>query len=268
MNTKIKMIVLDMDDTLLTDNHEISTRNRKAIKEAQEKGIYVVLASGRPTGGMLSYAKDLELDTYKSYIISYNGGQITEVATENTFFEDSISKEELHELYNFSKEHNTQIITYHNGEIIGEELGKYVKVESDLTGLPFHKVDSFKDFIQFPCVKSIVLEEPEYLKTVMAKAKIAFPHLNITMSKPFFLEIMPKGIDKSTSLDKLANQLNIKPEEIMAVGNADNDLGMVEYAGLGVWVANTDEELKPKGNLVVASNNNDGVAEAIEAHCL
>ena len=262
------MIVLDMDDTLLSDEHIISERNREAIQKAQEKGIFVVLASGRPTGGMIEYAKDLNLDTYNSFIISYNGGQILEVSKEEVIFEETLSVENLHSIYDYSKETKTNMITYKQGVIIGETEDEFATIEKELTGLQFKKVENFKEFVNKPCVKTLLLGEPIYLKKVYEDAKNRYPLLNITMSKPFFLEIMPEGIDKSTSIERLIKQLNIHKDEVMAIGNAGNDLGMIKFAGIGVWVENADEDLKPQGNVIVSSNNNDGVAEAIEKFAL
>lgn len=263
-----KMIVLDMDDTLLTDDHIVSERNKRAIKQAQEKGVYVILASGRPTNAMISYAKELELDKYNSYIISYNGSQIIDMATEKCIFEQALDVKDIHEMFDFSKEFKTAFITYRNGAIVGPFRSEYVDVEVNLTKMPFETVENIKENIQQSCVKCLLLEEPSYLKTVETKLKKARPDLSIAMSKPFFLEVMPKGIDKAATLKRLIDQLGIQQKETIAVGNAGNDLTMVEFAGLGVWVDNVTPELREKGDLIVASNNNDGVAEVIEKYIL
>lgn len=263
-----KMIVLDMDDTLLTDDHTISERNRKAIKAAQEKGIYVVLASGRPTNAMTHFAKKLELDKYNSYIISYNGSQIIDMATGECIFEQALNVKDLHDLFDFSQKHKTAFITYKEGTIIGPIQSEYVDVEINLTGMPFRKVEDIKKEVKEDCVKCLLLEEPSYLKIVEQKLLKARPDLSIAMSKPFFLEAMPKGIDKAATLKRLIKKLGIQQKETIAVGNAGNDLTMVEFAGLGVWVDNVTPELRDRADLIVASNNNDGVAEVIEKELL
>ncbi|MEA5260411.1 Cof-type HAD-IIB family hydrolase [Arcicella aquatica] len=265
---KYKMLVLDMDDTLLSDEHLISDKNKEMILKAQEKGVYVVLASGRPTPAMTTYAKDLSLDTYGSYILSYNGGVITDMANNEILFEQSISTEHIHELYDFSVENNVHILAYHDGAIITESASEYIDLEARLTGMPLRKVANFKEAITAPSVKCLMLEEPEYLASVGAKLKAQINHKSITTSKPFFLEIMQKGIDKAASLARLAERLNIHADEIIAVGNANNDLSMIEYAGLGVWVDNVTPEIRHKADVIVASNNDNGVAEVIERFIL
>lgn len=265
---KYKMLVLDMDDTLLTDDHTISEENASMIMKAQEMGVYVVLASGRPTSAMTAYAKNLKMDFYKSFMLSYNGAVITDLHKNTILFEQMLTQEQIHELYDYSVKSKTHIITYINDEIVSETDSEYIDVEKHITGLAHNKVLSFKDAVQSNAVKCILLEEPSYLKTVEDDLKLAMPHLSVSMSKPFFLEVAQQGIDKAYSLKKLAEKLNIHQSEIIAVGNAGNDLTMIEYAGLGVWVDNVTPELRDKANVIVASNNNHGVAEVIRRYIL
>jgi len=263
-----KMLVLDMDDTLLTDDHRISDLNKKVLLEAQAKGVYVVLASGRPTSAMTAFAKELELDLNDSYIISFNGAVISTVKDDLVLFEQCLTPEQIHDLYDYSVKMKTHIITYLDGEIISETDSEYIEIEKDITGLPHNKVSDFKAAVAKPAVKCILLEEPSYLKEVEQDLKFAMPHLSVAMSKPFFLEAAQYGIDKAASIKILADKLNIHQSEIIAVGNAGNDLTMIEYAGLGVWVDNVTPELRDRANVIVASNNDDGVAEVVQRYIL
>ena len=260
------MLVLDLDDTLLTDDHTISVENAAMLFKAQELGVYVILASGRPTPAMIAYAKELQLDN--SYMISYNGAVITDLKEDKVIFEQTLTQEQIHELYDYSLKSNTHIITYINGKIVSETNSEYIEIEKNITGLEHNKVLSFKDEVQSSAVKCILLEEPGYLKEVEKDLKAAMPHLSVSMSKPFFLEVAQNGIDKGASIKFLAEKLTILQSEIIAVGNAGNDLTMIEYAGLGVWVDNVDPELRDKGDVIVASNNNHGVAEVVRRFIL
>ncbi len=260
------MLVLDMDDTLLNDNHEVSIENREMLSKAQEKGVYVVLASGRPTPAMTAYAKELKLDN--SYMISYNGAVISDLNGDKIIFEQTLTQEQIHELYEYSLKSKTHIITYLDGQVVSETNSEYIDIELTITGLKHNKVANFKAAVQSSAVKCILLEEPSYLKEVEKDLKLAMPHLSVSMSKPFFLEVAQNGIDKGASIKLLAEKLNILQSEIIAVGNAGNDLTMIEYAGLGVWVDNVDPELRDKADVIVASNNNHGVAEVIRRFIL
>ena len=260
------MLVLDMDDTLLTDGHTISNENAVMLSKAQELGVYVILASGRPTPAMTAFAKELKLDN--SYMISYNGAVITDLKEDKVIFEQTLTQAQIHELYDYSLKSKTHIITYVNGKIVSETDSEYIEIEKNITGLEHNKVLSFKDEVQSSAVKCILLEEPSYLKEVEKDLKLAMPHLSVSMSKPFFLEVAQNGIDKGASIKFLAEKLNILQSEIIAVGNAGNDLTMIQYAGLGVWVDNVDPELRDKGDVIVASNNNHGVAEVVRRFIL
>ncbi|MFV8379742.1 Cof-type HAD-IIB family hydrolase [Flavobacterium sp. LB3R33] len=263
---KYKMLVLDMDDTLLNDDHTISNENKVMLSKARELGVHIVLASGRPTPAMIAYAKELKLDN--SYMISYNGAVITDLKEDKVIFEQTLTQGQIHELYDYSLKSKTHIITYVNGKIVSETDSEYIEIEKNITGLEHNKVVSFKEEVQSSAVKCILLEEPGYLKEVEKDLKAAMPHLSVSMSKPFFLEVAQNGIDKGASIKFLAERLNILQSEIIAVGNAGNDLTMIEYAGLGVWVDNVDPELRDKGDVIVASNNNHGVAEVVRRFIL
>ena len=265
---KYKMLVLDMDDTLLSDDHKISKENREMLFKAQELGVYVILASGRPTPAMVSYAKDLQMDVNNSYMISYNGAVITDLKEDKVIFEQTLTQQQIHELYDYSLKSKTHIITYLDGKVVSETDSEYIDVELNITGLKHNKVLDFKEEVKTAAVKCILLEEPSYLKKVEKELKEAMPHLSISMSKPFFLEVAQKGIDKAASIKILAEKLNIHKSEIIAVGNAGNDLAMIEYAGLGVWVDNVTPELRDKANVIVASNNDHGVAEVVRRFIL
>lgn len=263
---KYKMLVLDMDDTLLNDDHTISNENKEMLFKAIEKGVHVILASGRPTPAMTRYAQELELEN--SFIISYNGAVITDLKTNEIIFEQMLTKDQIHELYEYSVKSKTAIITYIDGAVVSETDSEYIDIELNITGLPHNKVVSFIEAVQTPAVKCILLEEPSYLKTVEKDLKEAMPHLSVSMSKPFFLEVAQHGIDKAASIKILAEKLGVLQSEIIAVGNAGNDLTMIEYAGLGVWVDNVTPELRDRGDIIVASNNDHGVAEVIQRFIL
>ncbi|HEX9152970.1 MAG TPA: Cof-type HAD-IIB family hydrolase [Flavobacterium sp.] len=263
---KYKMLVLDMDDTLLTDDHTISAENKEMVLKAQELGVHVILASGRPTPAMTAYAKELQL--HNSYMISYNGAVITDLKENKVIFEQTLTQQQIHELYDYSLKSKTHIITYLDGKIVSETDSEYIDIEKNITGLEHNKVLSFKDEVRSSAVKCILLEEPGYLKQVEEDLKMVMPHLSVSMSKPFFLEVAQNGIDKGASIKFLAEKLNILQSEIIAVGNAGNDLTMIQYAGLGVWVDNVDPKLRDKGDVIVASNNNHGVAEVVRRFIL
>lgn len=262
---KYKMIVTDMDDTLLNSKGELSNENKEAILQAQESGVKFILASGRPTFAMKKIAEELKLNDYGSYILSYNGAIITQCNDWNEWYKQALSEEEAHKLYDFSRKNNVHIITYLSDEIVSETESEYIDVELNLTGMPHNKVGCFKSTVSEPVVKCIMLEEPDYLKNVEKKLKQEMGNeFSIAISKPFFLEVMKEGIDKGASLLRLAKHLDIKAEEIVAIGDSYNDLTMLQVVGMPVAVGNAKSEVKDAAKYISVSNDDHGVARAIK----
>lgn len=265
MTLPYKMIVLDLDDTLLNDEHALSKRNKEALMAAQELGVKVVLASGRPTFGMVSIAKELQLDQYGSYILSFNGSKIINAQTHEEMFNSTISSEMAHRLYDLSKREGVAILSYKDESIVIEESNEYADIEATITGLPMQIVDQFKATITEPVVKAMMLAHPDVLVDVeQTLIKEVGEEVSVFRSKPFFLEFTALNVTKGTSLDQLTQKLGIKAEEVIAIGDSYNDITMIEFAGLGVAMGNAPEAIKEIANHVTDTNNNDGVAQVVE----
>lgn len=261
---KYKMIVTDLDDTLLNSKKQVSPIDKEAIMKAQKAGIKFILASGRPTFAMKELAQELKLADYGSYILSFNGSIITECSTGKNITEESLTKEDIHLMYDFSKKHNTHILTYINDEIISETNSEYIDVEVNLTKMNHRKVEDFKKIVDRDAVKCMLLEEPSYLKKVEEELKKEYGNkYSIAISKPFFLEVTKLGVDKGTAVKKLADILGIKIEEVIAAGDSFNDLPMLKAAGTSIAVANAQPEIKEIVDFVVSSNDEGGMAELI-----
>ncbi|MDZ5710966.1 Cof-type HAD-IIB family hydrolase [Jeotgalibacillus haloalkalitolerans] len=264
-----KMIVLDMDDTLLQDDHSISEENAAALMKAQEKGVKVVLASGRPTFGMWDAANELRLADYGSYILSYNGANIFNAKTKELLFESTLSPETVHHLYDLSRRENVGIQTYVNEAILTPEDNEFTQIESTLTGLPVALTDDFKQAVKEPVVKVLMLKEGSVLEKVEQKLKEELAGtLSVYRSKPYFLEFTEHGVTKGTSLEQLAKKLEIDRSEIIAVGDSYNDLEMIKFAGLGVAMDNAPDDIKEAADFVTRSNMEHGVAHVVEKYLL
>lgn len=264
-----KMIVLDLDDTLLRDDHTISPRTKEALMTAQEKGVKVVLASGRPTFGMRNVAKELRLEEYGSFILSFNGAKIINCKTNEEIFSSTLSPEIVHNLFEISKTEDVWIHTYIGDDIVTEENNPYTEIEGDITGMPIVVVDDFKAAVTEPVVKILMNKEAERLVEVEKKLQKQLEgQLSVMRSKPFFLEFTEHGVTKGTSLNQLIQKLGIKREEVIAMGDSYNDQAMIEFAGLGVAMGNAPDDIKEIANYVTDTNMNDGVAKVVEKFVL
>ena len=260
-----KIIFTDLDDTLLNSEKKISSVDKEAIMRAQEAGVKFVLASGRPTFAMYDLAKELELDKYGSFILSFNGSIITDCRSGENIFEASLTKEDLHLMYDFAKENKTHILTYIDDEVVSETESEYIDVEVTLTKMPHNLTKSFKAIRISIAVKCMLLEEPTYLKEVEAKLKATYgDKYSIAISKPFFLEVTKLGVDKGVALRKLVETLGLKIEESIAVGDSYNDLPMLKAAGLAACVENANEDIKKVCSFISKSNNDGGMAYLID----
>ncbi|UOY91288.1 Cof-type HAD-IIB family hydrolase [Ectobacillus sp. JY-23] len=264
-----KMIVLDLDDTLLRDDHTISPRTKEALMKAQEAGVKVVLASGRPTYAMLDIAKELRLEEFGSFILSFNGAKIINCHTNEELFSSTLSPEMVNRLYNISRREDLFMHTYVGDAIVTEANNQYTEIEADITGLPITEIYSLPEAVTEPVVKVLMMEDPERLAIAEKKLQEELQdELSVMRSKPFFLEFTEAGVTKGTSLNHLIQELGITREEVIAVGDSYNDLAMIEFAGLGVAMGNAPADIKERANYVTDTNMNDGVAKVVETFIL
>lgn len=265
-----KLLVLDIDGTLTNSKKEITPRVFDALKKAQEKGVKIVLASGRPTYGIVPVAKQLELEKNGGYILSFNGGKIINAETNEVIYQKTLPEEMPALLYDLAQEYKVNIMTYLDETIITPKAeDKYVEIESRINKMQVRQVEDFKSFVNFPVTKCLMVEDGDYLAGVEQKVKARVGEtLSVLRSEPFFLEVMPKNIDKAYSLGKLLEYMGLTKEEMIACGDGFNDRSMIEFAGLGVAMANAQDPVKAVADLVTVSNDEDGVAVVVEEYIL
>lgn len=265
--SKYKALALDIDGTLLNSKKEVTPRVLEQVRKLQNEKIPVMIASGRPEQGIAHVARAIGMEQYGGYILSFNGGKITEFRTGEVVYNTTIPVEYNKEIITYAaKIPNAAILTYENGAIITENPeNKYVQVESDVVKMPVEKVESMEARAIFPTNKFLITGEPEILRAHVGNMAKAFEgRLNIFLSEPFFIEVVPLRIDKAKSLDYLLGSLGIQKEELVACGDGGNDVTMIDYAGMGIAMANACEEVKAVADFQTVSCDEDGVAVAIE----
>lgn len=267
---KYKILVLDLDGTLTNSKKEITPRVKKAILAAQEKGVTVVLASGRPTYGIVPLAEELEIGRYGGYILSYNGGQIINWESQNVVYEKVLSTDVFPYLYLCAKENGFVILSYKGECILSEDsTNEYVRHEAFLNKMKSVTIDNFLDEFTMPVPKCLIVGNPDGLSKLEKEMKAQLEEkMNVFRSEPFFLELVPLGIDKALSLNILLKKLGMKAEEMIACGDGFNDLSMIQLAGLGVAMANAQSVVKESANYITLSNDEDGVADVVERFIL
>lgn len=261
-----KLIALDLDGTLKNTKNKITSKTKEALIKAQKNGVKIVLASGRPTPGLRHEAKELELDKFGGYLLSFNGAHVSDYKTKETIYEQTLTIEEAKKAYDRAKEYNLACMTYENNIVVTEDdEDDYVKVEGNINDIAIVKVENWKKNLKNPIHKVLLTGKPEFVASIIDEFKEPFgDSLSIYRSAPFFIEIMAEGIDKAASLDRLAKSLGIKQEEVMAFGDGYNDLSMIEYAGMGVAMNNAVDGVKARANYITLSNDEDGIAYALD----
>lgn len=270
LEMKYKMIVLDLDGTLTNSKKEITPVTFTALMQAQKVGIKIVLASGRPTYGIMPLAKQLHLAQDGGYILAYNGGKMTDCTTDNVCFEQTLDKDFIPSLYRATVDYGMNILTYQGEGIAATDKNdKYVQHEAFINKMPVQQYDDFINQIVYPINKCLIVGNPTPLHQLeLELVKAMEGKMEIYRSADYFLECMPLGIDKAKSLDRLCKMMAINREEIIACGDGYNDLSMIEYAGMGVAMANAPAKVKESANYITLSNEEDGVAHVVQQFIL
>jgi Cof subfamily protein (haloacid dehalogenase superfamily) len=262
-----KLMVLDVDGTLLNSNHEITPRTLAALTKVQQAGVTIVLASGRPPHGLADIVRQLELPTYGGYVIAYNGSQIIDARTGEVMFERRLNPEILPYLEKKARKNRFPIFTYTDHRIITDTPDNaHIKAEAELNGMEVVYEPEFSISVDFNPCKVVLVSDEE--PTLVGLTDLWKRRLNGTCeahrSEDYFLEVLPYGVDKSASLSVLLDYLKVNPREVVAIGDGVRDVGVLQMAGVSVAMGNARKSVQACADRVTASNDDDGVALVIE----
>lgn len=265
-----KVLALDLDGTLTNEAKVITPRTRAALLAAADRGVRIVLASGRPTVGIEPLARELELDRRGGCILSYNGGKIIDCKTGQTLVQYAFPLDLIDTVCTFARYWNVVPLTYDNHGIVTENASSpYVAEEARINRIPVREVPDLPREITWPINKLLLVGDPVDMPHVEELMQQKFAgRLSIYRSAPFFLETMPLGVEKSASLGLLLKTMGLGPENLMACGDGWNDLPMIQFAGLGVAMGNAVPPVKAAAGYVTADNEHDGVGLAVEKFIL
>lgn len=261
-----RMLALDLDGTLTNSRKEITERTKKAIRAMQERGHVIVLASGRPTPGVLAVARRLELDKTGGFMLSYNGAKIQDCKTGELLYEKTMPEEIVPQLFALAEEKGIGMMTYQQeGIVSGKIVDEYMKLEAGINTLEIHSYENPAQQIITPVNKCLGTAEADYAAEMETLFRERFGgHIDVGRSEPFFLELLPKGIDKAEGLRVLCEKLGLSRDDVIACGDGYNDCSMVAFAGWGVAMANAQQVVRDAADYVTLSNDEDGVAVVIE----
>ncbi len=265
-----KMLVLDIDGTLTNSKKEVSPATLNKLIELQEKGHIVVLASGRPTPGLMKVAKTIHLEEYGGYLLSFNGAKILNLKTGEIVYQKVLDNSLIKDLYKYAVLEDMGLVTYESDCVItGTRIDDKMTLEARINGLELKAVDDFVNYVDFDVNKCLFTSDEDHaLERELHLANLYERQASIYRSEPFFIEVMPVGVDKAASLDILVKKLGMSVEDVIACGDGFNDMSMIKYAGVGVAMANAQEVVKEAADIVTASNDEDGLVPIIDKYIL
>ena len=264
----IKLIAIDMDGTLLNSKKQLLEETKQYFKEFHHKDTetLLVLCTGRPETGIRPYLKDLGYLEENHYIISQNGANIYESQTGNRIMDAFVDSSAIQKWIQLGKDHDISVmgggVDYYYSfdqeptewmeydvKIINGEI-KRITIEESLT-TDFYKILLLGDEKQLNEFETVI---PDAWRE----------EFYVVRSQKYLIEVLKKGVNKAYGLEKLVQKLNINRNEIAAIGDAANDIEMLQYAGLAIAMGNATEEVKNLCDIVTDTNENNGVIKAIE----
>jgi len=263
---KYKLIAMDLDGTLNNDRKVITEKTKAALMAAQKAGIRLALASARPSPGLFKERDILRLQDHNGILMSYNGGRIVDAATGRVLFETSMDLDETKQvLRQLESLPVTPILDDGVQFYVTDKNGFKVDYECRNNNMVCSEVGNLADFLTFAPIKILMSVEPAELKDVQKKIAEFLPEsLTVVQTAAFYLEVIPKVINKGQGIRDICSVLGMDTTEVISFGDAENDIPMLRAAGMGVAMGNAAEPVKQAADLVTLSNNEDGIAAALE----
>ncbi len=266
----IKLVAIDLDDTLINNRLEIPQENLDAIKRVRAKGIQVVVATGRMHTRAMPYASQLGLPV-DEFLISYNGALLQRM---NGEFINTIPLEHNIALgiVELCQKRGWTLNVYHDDRLFVEELDENVKFYAEMTGAEAEVVGDLRQFVvaeKIKPTKLLIVGDDDHTDDILEAVETGYGSVTqITRSKLRYIEITHLEATKGQTLARLATDLGIKQSEVMAIGDGGNDIGMIEWAKIGVAMANAPKPVQSVADFVTKSNDEAGVAHALERFLL
>lgn len=261
-----KLMVVDIDGTLVNSEGKLTDRTKEAVKLAVEKGLVFTIASGRPMQGIEYLNEQLGLEVP---YITYNGAAVVMGKSKEILYERNLEPSDAREIIELGKRFNTTIIVWAKNKLYVNEINERTDKYKEITkGEPILCSDMEK-LVNTGVTKVLWYDEIDKIEHYQEIVGAYLSgNVNFHTSRPMFLEFVDKKASKAIAMEKLGEYFGITQSEMIAVGDGYNDLSMIEYAGLGVAMGNSKEEIKNRADTVTLSNDEDGVAEVIYRYIL
>lgn len=256
-----KLVAIDLDGTLLRSDHNISEYSKDVLRKLDEKGIKVVIATGRSYSSARHKIKDLKLD---QPVVCYNGAMIRNGKTHEILEHCSLKPEISRKLIEIARREDIHFHGFYNGEFLHEKVTESSKLYQEVSGLE-GQVVNFEDYFDHEYTKGMFIADHDELLPIEKEVRDLFQNnIYMAFSKPFFLEVMDSSASKANALNRIIEEEGIKREEVIAFGDGLNDAEMLEFAGKAIVMKNAVDVLREKYENSKYSNDEDGVAKYLE----
>jgi len=262
-NSEYKLCAVDLDETLLGPDHEISARNESAVRRLATLGVNVVIASGRMHESTLRYAKQLDLH---GPIVSYNGAVVKEPDTGIEWLHHKVPVECAEEILAYCEDQALQLNFYYDGFVHSDANTEWLQLYCGRTGSPYKIQHGLRSAMRgIAPTKLLIVNTPELTSGLAPYFKKRFEGvLYVTKSTDEYLEFMPAAASKGKALELVADRLGCVAAETIAIGDSYNDIPMITWAGLGIAVANARPDVIKVADRVAERADEDGVARILE----
>lgn len=262
----IKLIVTDLDNTLLDKDGRVREDSISLIEEAADRGIVFAVATGRSFASAKAIAMKFASDIP---VICYNGAQIKMPVSGEIVYESIVDEKLQDAIIDFAIKHELYVQVYDNDEIVVEELDLKAHPDPDLKFTGYRETHGMEALKGIKTPKILLATSPKLVPAIQNELENEYGDIAyFAQSEAHLIEVMNKGVNKGIALDKLASILNIERDEIMALGDNTNDLLLLEHAGTRISVANGVEKLKKIATYVCTKERADGFNEAIRKFVL
>lgn len=264
-----KLVIIDLDGTLLNDEQQVTERTRHAIAAILDQGIQVVFASGRAPKGILRVIELLGLDYLFNYVICFNGGIVQNRRSQEHISKNILKGKDLQEIYNWARQYQGYCYAFDPSCIVTNEQNEYAALEAAKNSLPVVRKDLQSVSFEEDIYKIIIADRKISLDKLETEIPVGFHHkYSIVRSHDNNLEFLNPFANKAEALQVLANHLGISLGEVIAIGDAGNDIGMIKLAGKGIAMGNAFHNVKEAADYITDTNNKDGVGKALEKFIL
>lgn len=265
-----KILALDLDGTLLNPEHKISEKNKKIIHELKEEGTRIILASGREPNSILPFNRELGV---KDFVIGFNGGIISDWTGENIIYEKKLDSKIAKDIIERCQQKDICAFVFIKNKIyMDREKKEGYNVFDSYTKSGLNPVDNIYKFMDnnnlWAGIEKILLCEDNKILSLFKNEveNIFSSKISLGFSLPYFLEIWNPGANKGSAIKIISEKLNIDRKDIMAIGDGENDISMIKFAGLGVAMGNALESVKKEADFITLSNREDGVEYVIKKY--